>query len=104
VNSFRKAGSSKNALLIFFHHRIKAGYFWTDLMQRIFKQLLSTTIRDSPCARSQAGRGRVLRADIAGAAAAYSTKTENDLHAHKTELIFLFAYSYTNTLHCFLIM
>ena len=47
------------------------------LMQRSLKQLLSTTIRDSPCARSQAGRGRVLCADIAGATAAYSTKTEN---------------------------
>jgi hypothetical protein len=58
------------------------------LMQRSLKQLLSTTIRDSPCARSQAGRGRVLRADIAGAAAAYSTKTENDLHAHRKALFF----------------
>jgi len=57
-------------------------------MQRIFKQLLSTTIRDSPCARGQAGKGRVLRADIAGAAAAYSTKTENDLRAHKESLFF----------------
>jgi hypothetical protein len=47
------------------------------LMQRSLKQLFSTTIRDSSCERSQAGRGKELRADIAGAAAAYSTKTEN---------------------------
>jgi hypothetical protein len=59
------------------------------LMQRSLKKLLSTTIRDSPCARSQAGRGRVLHADIAGAAAAYSTKTENDLHARRTSFICL---------------
>jgi hypothetical protein len=44
---------------------------------------------DSSCAGSQAGRGRVLRADIAGAAAAYSTKTENDLHARRTSFICL---------------
>ena len=55
-------------------------------MQRILKQLLSTTIRDSSCARSQAGKGRELRADIAGAAAAYSTKTENDLIARMAGL------------------
>ena len=44
---------------------------------------------DSQCAGSQTGRGRALRADITGAAAAYSTKTENDLHARRTIFIFL---------------
>jgi hypothetical protein len=50
--------------------------------------MANSRLGDSPCARSQAGRGRVLRADIAGAAAAYSTKTENDLHARRTSLFF----------------
>jgi hypothetical protein len=43
---------------------------------------------DSQCAGSQTGRGRALRADITGAAAAYSTITENNLHAHRTSLFF----------------
>jgi len=43
---------------------------------------------DSPCAGSQTGRGRALCADITGAAAAYSTITENNLHAHRTSLFF----------------
>jgi hypothetical protein len=41
---------------------------------------------DFPCAGSQAGREKALRADIAGAAAAYSTITENDLIARMASL------------------
>jgi hypothetical protein len=67
----------------------KLGTSGQILMQRSLKQLLSTTIRDFSCARSQAGRGRELRADVADAAAAYSTKIENDLHACKTSFISL---------------
>jgi hypothetical protein len=51
------------------------------LMQRSLKQLLSTTIRDSPCARSQAaGEGYWCR---------NSKKTETDLHARRTSFICL---------------
>jgi hypothetical protein len=41
---------------------------------------------DSSCARSQAGRRKALRADIASASAAYSTITENDLIARMASL------------------
>jgi hypothetical protein len=56
---------------------------------------------DSPCAGNQAGRGRALRADIVGAAAAYSTITENDLHARRTSLFFCLLLHLTAANTCF---
>jgi hypothetical protein len=55
--------TSKNALLIFFHHRIKDGYFWTDSDAEVFK---ATTFNHnsgfSMCKKpSRQGKGTACR-------------------------------------------